>query len=405
MLKLGKVFALLLLVVAAGLPAIARSDAPDCAQQAAPRADVARLVDSIDGIALTQSSWSTDPWPFARNAFTDWYVRFVVAMGTSSPPSADDRRAASALIHDVGALTGARTAATIWASRGYTKLDDATAASLQRLLCAHVVSGNWTMGKRVPSNAEPLMGRWLDKQAHQSSMTMRGSADFVNTLSTSATVGTARSSHPFNVLVVASITAMFGKEIAALPSYPTVPYYDDGSVQGVRLDAPSHVSLYIFTGSNTDLLSWVGGFHRPAYDTATQALVPSYAVDRWKAVQGQFKPAPVALTPIDLDLLGRQEFIPSIDARAPYIESYGTTINAPYNRSTGLSQTQLSLLHGHLGLFAVSGVEGTNAPPRLTLDMSPIHLQPMFALPTLLYYLVDDQNGLILSYGFQHSWR
>lgn len=404
-LRVGKLLALVLLAVAAGFPAIARSDAPDCARQVDTRVDVTRLVDSIDGVALTQNTWRMDPWPSARNPFTDWYVRFVVAMGTSSPPSADERSAASALIHDVSALAHARTVGTIWVSRGDTRLDDAAAAPLQRLLCVRVVDGRWAIGRETPSNVEPLMRSWLDAQAHQSSMTMRDSSDFIKQLSSSATAGTARSSHPFNVLVASSINATFADPTGTLPSYGTVPYYDDGKVQGIRLDAPSHVSLYVFSGSNEDLLSFLGSFHRPAYDDATQELVPRYAVDHWKSVQAQFKPTPVAMAPIDLNLLGREGFIPSLDARAPYIESYGTTVNAPYNMFTGLSQTQLTLLHGNLGIFAVSGVEGTNAPPRLTFDRSPTDLHPMFAMPTLLYYVVDDENDLILSYGFQYPWR
>lgn len=403
--RISKLLALLLLTAAMGLPANARSDALDCARQTASRADLTRLVDSIDGIALTQSSWPMDPWPLARNPFTDWYVRFIVAMGTSTPPSTVERSDAAALIRDVSALPGEKSAAAIWAGKSDTTLDDTASAFLQQSLCVRVVNGTGAMGRRAPSTVEPLMRNWLDMQARKSATTMGESADFINRLSDRATVGTARSSHPFNVLVAAGMTAAFGKEIAAVPAYPTVPYYDDGHVQGIRLDASSHVSLYVFAGSDADLLSFVQSFHHPAYDAATQALVPRYAVDHWKSIQAQFKATPVAMAPIDLDVLGRQQFIPSLDASAPHIESYGTTINAPYNMSTGLSQTHLSLRDGHFSLFTVSGVEGTNAPPRLTFDMSPIHLQPMFAVPALLYYVVDDQNGLILSYGFQHSWR
>ena len=128
---------------------------------------------------------------------------------------------------------------------------------------------------------------------------------------------------------------------------------------------------------------------------------PQFADEHWKSVQRQFKPTIIAISPLALLMYGRKGFLPSLDGSVRALLSYGTTVSTSYNQFTGLAQSELLIRDGQLTLGTVAGVEGSDAPRNMSIDIWPNPHPPVFALPaSIAYFVVDDRSGVILAYGF-----
>jgi hypothetical protein len=111
---------------------------------------------------------------------------------------------------------------------------------------------------------------------------------------------------------------------------------------------------------------------------------------------------PLGLAPLDLLFHGRRGFVPALNARDFEQVAYGTTINASYNHVTGLEQSTLLFRGAELFLGTVAGIEGTDAPLRLTAEDLSGDERPTFALPSgIIDYVVDDRTGVILANGIR----
>lgn len=349
--------------------------APQCrATASASRSAVSALVDRINGLGLVDDGWPVPPWERSFSSpFAEWYVRSIVAEGSDKPP--DDLGAASTLVSEVASLPQATLTASIWASPG------AAHAVAQRLrgLCVRTMTSAWPIGMRAA---------------------VKDSGGFINDLTHVAM--RAAKHHPLNLVVSFSVASRIGRVTSEWPQPRTIAYYDGDGVSGVRLKNPSSpLALYIFTGTPSDLTNFSQSFlQKSAYSFADPAL----AADRWKQIQIGFKPATVFLAPLDVSSFARKAFAPDLDLdTAPIGLAYGVTINTVYNRFTGMVQSDFFVRNGSVSLSTVAGVEGTDAPQDLKIHFYPARSShSIFALPlAATYFLVDEQNGLILDRGEQ----
>ena len=380
-------------------PLTGRADGLPCRPMTTATAGaVAALADRINGSALLETGRRRVPWPAATSPFVTWYARFIVATGTKKPPTAEDEETAAALVREVRSVPGADLGAAVWSNSTGTTYSDADAARLRDTLCVRSVRTAWPMGQSAEAPVEPLMRKWINERARASSALPFDSAAFVSALSKTATGGTKRSSHAFNVLTALFLHVRFEQVANVSPKWTTALYYDDAGVRGIRLrSSPARLSLYLFSGRFDALLAFVGAFYQD------RNIIPDaekHADDRWKSVVQQFKPVDLGLAPLDLLFQGRTAFIPALNARDWPQVAYGTTINANYSPVTGLDQSTLLFRGNELFLGTVAGIEGSDGPLYLTADDFPSEERPTFTLPTeVIYFVVDDRTGIILVYG------
>lgn len=374
--------------------------APDCVP---PRrgsdSAVSALVDKINGVGLTEGIARVSPWPTSDGSpFVAWYARFLVALGTDTPPPSDEQRTAATLVASVRSMHGSETSASVWTNSVGTSYTTADAKRV-RDLCVTSVKATWPMGPDAPAAVEPLMREWLTHKSQASGTALEDPAGFVSDLSRSATTATKRSNHPFNALIALFLKVRFDRVAAAWPKWTSLPYYDDGSVHGIRLrSSASALSFYLFTAKSDDLLA----FGRTFAPVVQGEADPHGADERWKSVKNQFKPSLIALAPLEWRLLGRRLFVPSLDSRSRVLVSFGTTVSTVYNPFTALQQSDLLIQGDHLMFATVAGVEGSDAPKAMTLDIWPRETDPTFGVSSpMIYFVVDDRTGVILADGFR----
>lgn len=394
------VFALFVITV---FPIASNAAQEPCTRRSARPMNVSSLVDKINDYGLVDQNRYNEPWPVAKSPFADWYIRSIVAMGTTEPPTVDQLSSTTELIRQVRSIRGVNVEARIWSDATGSTVGKSNAV-LARLLCVTTLQSYWKTGSDARPTVEVLMARWLASRAALAGVEMRDPAGFVDNLSKFATVATKRSNHALNILVAAIVNVPLDRKVSTDPSVRSVPYYDDGKVQGIKVKTATPVSVYLFTGNDDDLLTFVGAFHGMT-DPSVLADAPGYAVAHWKSILRRFEPTDIGVSPVEFAVHGRRQFSPALRGRPVGVAAYGTTVATNYNGNTGLDQGDFVMRDGQLRLSAVSGVEGTDAPMSLTYDMSANHVSPLFTGPALLYYVVDDDNGLILSYAFQRSWR
>ncbi len=367
---------------------------------AAPQQSVSALVDRINGVALTETNWHFPPWEGNfTSPFVDWYARFVVATGTENPPSMDEQRAAATLIRMVQSLPRSTMDAAIWTNVSGTTLNATDKEWLKKTFCLDPITSSWRMGEDTSAPIDVEMRDWVSARARSAGAPLRDTGGFITALTSVATRVTKKSSHPFNVMAALFLHTRFAGMDQGSPRLAFLPYYDQGNVHGVRLKSSSSpTSLYLFTAKADDLIAF-----RQSLAPWTAGLINIQgAAERWKSVRAAFVPAKVAISPVELLMYGRRGFVPSLDAQGKVPTSFGTTISTTYNQATGVDQSDFQLRDGEATLSTVAGIEGSNAPKRMTIDISPESGPPAFALPSsMMYFLVDDRTGLILADGFR----
>ncbi len=362
---------------------------------------VAALADRINGGAFMENSRLLLPWSPAKSPFVTWYARFIVATGTKKPPTVEDQETAAALVRELRSVPGADLGASVWSNSTGTTYSDADAARLRDTLCVRSVRTAWLLGQPAEAPVELLMRKWIIERARASSALAFDSAAFVSDLSKTATGATQRSSHAFNVLTALFLHVRFEHAANVSPTWNTALYYDDAGVRGIRLrSSPARLSLYLFSGNADALGAFGSAFYQEPSEKVPDPV--KYADDRWKLVLQQFKPVDLGLAPLDLLFHGRRGFVPALNATDFKEVAYGTTISASYNHVTGLDQSTLLFRGAELFLGTVAGIEGTDAPLRLTADDLSGEERPTFALPNeVIYYVVDDRTGVILANGIR----
>lgn len=374
------------------------ADAKCVPKTTAPQTAVSALVDRINGEALTETGQQHPPWPATDySPLAQWYSRFIVAMGTNDPPSVNDQQAAAALVGEVATSPGVLLSTSIWVNSTGTTYTEADATRLRGLLCVDTRFLTWPMDRDEESAADPLIRRWLSGIARKSGVEIRDADGFVKLLRIVARTGTRESSRPFDVLSALALRAKFDADANAWPQLVSIAYYSSENVHGVRLQSrPSGISLYLFSGD-----------FNHSKDFEVQESPGGHQADtQWKSILSQFKPAAIALSPIDLALYGRRGYAPTIDGwPSPFgFRAYGTTISTNYNLFSGISQTQLLVREREFQLAAFAGIEGSNAPLRLTSDNWPGPYPLGFAVPmSVRYFVVDDHTGIILAMGYRGS--
>lgn len=374
------------------------ADAKCMPKTTAPQSAVSALVDTINGEALTETGRQHPPWAATDySPLAQWYSRFIVAMGTNDPPSANDQQAAAALIGEVAASPGVLLRTSIWANSTGTTYTEADATRLRGLLCVDTRFLSWPMDRDEESAADPLIHQWLVGIERKSGVEIRDADGFVKLLRADAATGTRESSRPFNVVSALALRTKFDASASAWPQLVSVAYYSSEKVHGVRLDSRSSgISLYLFSGD----------FYSSKEFHVEESPGGHQADAQWKSIQSQFKPATIALPPVDSALYGRRGFSPTLDGwpSASGFRAYGTTISTNYNLFSGISQTQMLVRERGFQLAALAGIEGSNAPLRMTLDSWPGPYPPAFTLPTSVrYFVVDDHTGVILATGYRGS--
>lgn len=381
-------------------PATGRAAALPCRPMTTATAGaVAALADRINGSALLETSRRLLPWPADTSPFVTWYARFIVATGAKKPPTVEDQETAATLVREVRSVPGADLGASVWSNSIGTTYSAADAARLQDALCVRSMRTAWRMGQSAEAPVDLLMRKWIIERARESSALAFDSAAFVSDLSKTATSGTERSSHAFNVLTALFLHVRFKHVANVSPTWNTALYYDDAGVRGIRLrSSPARLSLYVFSGKADALGAFADTFYQGWIDNAADP--EKHADDRWKSVLKQFKPVELGLAPLDLLFQGRRGFSPALNWRDWPQVAYGTTISANYHRFAGLDQSALLFRGTELFLGTVAGIEGTDAPQYMTADDLSNEERPTFVFPReVIYFVVDDRTGVILAHG------
>lgn len=366
-------------VILCALPAGTARAGTDCSTlppAANSQSSIHRIADEINEQGLSDFS-KMDLHGFRTIALSPllrWYTRFLVAVGSDRPPSAQAQAQASIFTRAFSGVAGRDFASRIWLNDVGVSYREGALASELRSLCASTVVLHWKMGANDEAPVNSLMREWILQ--HRALEAGNALDQFIRDMNP-ARLSRDKSNHPFN-----AVTAMHQRDALNVP-FPTgmlhamsIPWYKSGNgITGIRLDG-SALSLYIFYGGAE----------------AIERLQGSMNVRRWNELVKEFRPEPVSVLPYPLLLSESFFFDPGVK------ESFGTSLLNPHY-AAGIERVGLQLDRTAVTVSAASGIEGHVhfIFPALHIDRWYQRMAQVSPGQLSAYVLVDRKTGAIIT--------
>ena len=263
-----------------------------------------------------------------------WYIREVVASEKSASYTASSRARSVALNLMRGGY-GIDTA--LWVDR-QVQISREAADKIQRGLCADILAVDWKTSENpyAPNSELGSISKWVDAVAERNNSDLQGTDRFGAYYLSGVQLATQRDS--LIGLSVVSVKADFTNHLAGLGPRD-LPYYADGQLRGIRVDAKDgHTSLYIMFSDSQHLT----------------ALRQTLNANTWKLLRTKF-----IETSVDIrDAMWKRQFSGRFDAGAERL--FGAVLPEGGFLEQG---STFSLDDGILNISTISSLLGVMPPP------------------------------------------